>query len=725
MSKDFFLKVKTKGNTNPKNKPRVYFTCHPQDFDRAFEMISTDIFVSHDCAIYYTMDMEAEIPEENREIDLSRMNLFMIPVTFRLLKEPNRAKDLDFQFAKNHHIPVLPIMLEPGIDEIYSKEENFGELQYLTPYEQDITAIAYKDKLKKYLESVLISDETANRIRNVFDAYVFLSYRKIDRGYANKLMQFIHSDPTCQSIAVWYDEFLTPGESFKSNIRKLLADSKLFALLVTPNLPKRLPNGNKNFVIEHEYPDAKASGVKIIPIEMRTTSREELNNEFPEFPGCYHFEDKKDKERFIEVISNLAHTQGENNPEHDYLLGLAYLDGIDVEVNKNRAVSLFESSHQAGFIGATKQLAIMYETGNGVSYNIFKAAEYQLIVLNEARTDYSETHDTRKLIKELVDTAEICLSGKSEKMEPSPGKLFSIKEAIDLYREVVNLQEDLAKDPKAEETEVYSMRKFLSILCNLMHGYRETSEYGDDEVECFRKWAYYASLLGKESKSAEDVFHWRESNRTLLEVLGYNSEDYEKTLIASVNSARSAIDNECGTLDLFREKERVTWIKKKLNELSSDKKDWETIHKQASLMADLAHLNENFGVWIDYEILMDILYYKGVKYYSFLKQYDNVNTWLHACYCSLDEIKTLTQKDYEKCIIPKINHIYSFWLRLTCSGSINSICELLDHLEIDNTKMLVDEILQDLEKHYDRDDQLMRDVLIPGIKKLMNNKLKK
>ena len=64
-------------------------------------------------------------------------------------------------------------MLETGIDEIYSKEENFGELQYLTPYDFDLTAISYEEKLKKYLESVLISDEMAERIRKAFDAYIF------------------------------------------------------------------------------------------------------------------------------------------------------------------------------------------------------------------------------------------------------------------------------------------------------------------------------------------------------------------------------------------------------------------------------------------------------------------------------------------------------------------------------------------------------------------------
>lgn len=35
----------TKGN----GKPRVYFTCHPDDFDRFFEKVCADIFATHDC----------------------------------------------------------------------------------------------------------------------------------------------------------------------------------------------------------------------------------------------------------------------------------------------------------------------------------------------------------------------------------------------------------------------------------------------------------------------------------------------------------------------------------------------------------------------------------------------------------------------------------------------------------------------------------------------------
>ncbi|MBQ9745447.1 MAG: hypothetical protein IJW21_01325, partial [Clostridia bacterium] len=183
---------RTRGGSAPKGKPRVYFTCHPEDFARSFEKICEDIFKTHDCAIYYKEDMASTVPEQDKATDLGQMNLFVMPVTFRLLSQPNAAMDDDFAFAKKENIAVLPIMLETGIDEFYSKPDKFGERQYLNPYSTDMTEISYAEKLKKYLDSVLISDEMAKRIRAAFDAYIFLNYHKKDRRYANELMKIIH-----------------------------------------------------------------------------------------------------------------------------------------------------------------------------------------------------------------------------------------------------------------------------------------------------------------------------------------------------------------------------------------------------------------------------------------------------------------------------------------------------------------------------------------------------
>lgn len=99
--------------------------------------------------------MTAEIPDDEKEVDLGRNNLFAVPVTFKLLTTPNRAKDEDIPYAFKEHIPVLPVMMEPGIDMFYSKPDKFGELQYLNPYSNGLTEISYEEKLIKYLESAL------------------------------------------------------------------------------------------------------------------------------------------------------------------------------------------------------------------------------------------------------------------------------------------------------------------------------------------------------------------------------------------------------------------------------------------------------------------------------------------------------------------------------------------------------------------------------------------
>ena len=88
---------KTRGNSSPERKPRVYFTCHSKDFSLFFEKICQDVFKTHDCAIFYTENMTEEIEEKYKESDLGQMNLFIIPITFKLLSQPNRAMDSDLR----------------------------------------------------------------------------------------------------------------------------------------------------------------------------------------------------------------------------------------------------------------------------------------------------------------------------------------------------------------------------------------------------------------------------------------------------------------------------------------------------------------------------------------------------------------------------------------------------------------------------------------------------
>ncbi len=358
---------KTRGNSSADNKPRVYFTCHPDDLGRYLEEVCKDILDLSNCAVFYTEDMNAPIDDGNTLVTLERMSMFVIPVTYKLLTTPNRTMSFDLNFAKERHIPVLPLLMESGIYEFYKKPGNFGDMQYLKPYGDDTIKIDYKDKLRNYLESVLISDELIQRIRKAFDAYIFLSYRKTDRKYANELMTLIHRNPEFEDIAIWFDEFLTPGESFRESIEKILKDSKLFTLLVTPRLLERQEDGSPNFIMREEYPAARQLGKPILPAEMEKTDEEALKRDYEGIPACSDTSDEEAfKKRLLETLMGIAVSGNNNDPEHNYLIGLAYLKGIDVEVDTGRGVALITRAAKSGLPEAVEKLYLMYKDGDHI-----------------------------------------------------------------------------------------------------------------------------------------------------------------------------------------------------------------------------------------------------------------------------------------------------------------------------------------------------------------------
>lgn len=365
------FKVRTRGDGDPRGKARVYFTCHPADFDKYFDRICSDVLASQDCAIYYTVNMTEPLDEANMEADLGQMNLVLVPVTFRLLTEDSRAMTVDIAYAKEKGIPILPFMMESGIDSFYSRPECFGERQYLSPYSTDTTEISYNDKLKRYLEATLISDEMARRVRAAFDAYIFLSYRKKDRRYANELMRIIHAIPGCRDIAIWYDEFLTPGESFMENISRALSSSRLFTLLVTPSILER-----GNFVMSNEYPAARRLGMEILPAEMVDTDRDSLNESFAEIPRPLHPTDDEFADVLLQTVMRVARSENDADPEHIFLIGLAYLEGIDVEVNRGRGIELITTAAEAGLPEAMEKLYNIYLNTSRADFNIEKAQKW-------------------------------------------------------------------------------------------------------------------------------------------------------------------------------------------------------------------------------------------------------------------------------------------------------------------------------------------------------------
>ena len=504
---------RTKGNASPQGKARVYVTAHPEDLGLYFDKICEDIFKTQDVAIYYTADLSASFDEATADTDLLRMNLFVVPVTYRLLCEDSRAKNFDLPYACAQNIPILPLMMDTGLDEVYASSSVFGTRQYLSPFSSDTSAIGYEEKLGKYLEAVLISDELAERVREAFDAYVFLSYRKKDRRFATELMKLIHANPECRDIAIWYDEFLTPGESFEENIRRALEKSELLALLVTPSVLEE-PDGKPNYVMGVEYPMARAAGLAVLPCEMEATDRDAMCEKFPEIPHCIDARDEASlRENLLaslSAVSAVAKRENDSDPEHIYLIGCAYLDGIDVEVNRARGLALILEAAEAGYHSAMLRAYGIYSEGLGVPIDYEKAAYWAkriipitvehcgeesrpvVIAYNMLATAYSHMGEYREAAKVQETTVLLSRRALGEEHPETIAELGELAEAylsLGEYEKALGIAQEVyalwrkvgGEDDPHVATSLYELAKVHSALGD----YRRALEMGEAAYQAF------------------------------------------------------------------------------------------------------------------------------------------------------------------------------------------------------------------------------------------------
>lgn len=214
----------TRGRVSPNGRQYVYFTCHPDDFDSHFSEIVQIVLKKYDCAVWYNLNQLDDEKEYTHR--LGEMQLFIIPITKNFLTEPCRARNIDLPFALNHFIPVLPLMQTSGLNESF--EKICGDLHYIDKNACDETTLTYEQKIHKFLSMSLISDDLTRKIREAFYARIFLSYRKKDRAFANKLMGLIHDVPFCRDIAIWFDEYLVPGQNFNDAIADAMRNRKSF-----------------------------------------------------------------------------------------------------------------------------------------------------------------------------------------------------------------------------------------------------------------------------------------------------------------------------------------------------------------------------------------------------------------------------------------------------------------------------------------------------------------
>ena len=363
------VEYKTKGGVSPSGKPMVYITAHSCDMPLYFNTVSEMILNSFDCTICYNNDPEEPYRIKDIDVFLMQCRLVVIIVTSKFTDEDSCAYRKIFQMAMDMKKPVLPIMMENGIEQRFN--EKCGNLQILDPFSADVTALSFESKLKKYLDTVLYDQNTAKKVKRAFSAYIFVSYRKKDRAYARKMMKLIHNFDFCRDIALWYDEFLTPGKDFEKSIRSALKKSQVFALAITPNLVCE-----PNYVQQIEYPMAVNLYKKVLPVEMKKTDRNALSIQYPNISEPLSPDNKVQLEKALRQYLSLYIRKSDDSPEHIYLIGLANLMGIDMEINTENAVKMISSAADQLYKPAVKKLAEMFSSGDGVKPDYIRAADY-------------------------------------------------------------------------------------------------------------------------------------------------------------------------------------------------------------------------------------------------------------------------------------------------------------------------------------------------------------
>lgn len=491
------LDYRTREQSDPRGKAKVFFACHTDDFSQAFKLIVDDVLEHANCAVWYETRLadgdDAPLPKEAEKAFsdiLDDMQLVVVAVTTHFLREPCRAREVVLTHALKAHIPVLPIMLERGLE--YEFNERCAPIQVVNRYVDDPTATPYDEVIDTFLSSVIVGDELARRVRDAFDAYVFLSYRKKDRRHAQRLMRLIHENEDFRDIAIWYDEYLVPGEEFDAAIRAAFDKSSIFALAVTPNL---LQQGN--YVMEIEYPlahdrrDAEPKRFDIVPVEMHDpkfndprTDLDQLKKDYKEIPPVRDEQVRVEvNTAFIESLRKVAHKAGDGSPRHRFFIGLAYLNGIDVVPNRKRALELLEGAakpkdpEERPCIEASETLVDMYLTGDGVIASLDSAIQWQSTAVSQWRDEYDRGHDP------------------DEHRGLGTSYFKALMRLSDLYREdeqadeAITVAEDALAfaDELVEEVGVREMDRDMAVILGRLGGlYREKRQLGDAE-RCYRR----------------------------------------------------------------------------------------------------------------------------------------------------------------------------------------------------------------------------------------------
>ncbi len=349
---------------DPRNHPRrIYISCHPEDM-KYFDTIAEQIRqIEPDCVIAFA---SADGDEALRLEELVEFHLTVALVTENWFSEGAHKREFDHLVAS--YKPILPILFKGSLEEPFN--ETTDNLQFLQINDSD-----FSEKMRRTLQDILFDSALLDKVRSVFTHKMFIAYCREDRERVARLIRSIHGVKGGKRVAVWYDKYLPFGKNFEDSIFNELDECDIFGVTLTQNLLNR-----DNYVKEYEYPRALKGDKNFIFFEFDSADKNIIFDE----RGCpdkYCSAAFDDDTAFSNVLGNLIKkTPGKkvqlDSVETDYLLALAYQNGLFVEFDHNYAVQRFRNAANANNADAARNLGNMYYRGIGIARDVEKAIKW-------------------------------------------------------------------------------------------------------------------------------------------------------------------------------------------------------------------------------------------------------------------------------------------------------------------------------------------------------------
>ena len=314
-------------------KPKAYICAHPQDLPQYKKMLADTLQRLLWCEIYTDDELT-----NDRFIHywlLRDMRLFLVPVTRQLLTEKSIAMR-KIRFAREHQIPVIGWLMEDGLEELFLK--CCGPIPYLRREESPDV----------FLKEFRMDRKTVLQIRDAFDGMVFLDAQPCDSRFVRHMQRLIHQCACCDNLG--FSPYPQPKEG------------QIYVLVLTEQMLK-----HPELALQR-YETAKALNLPTIAVTMYALDFERIQ---AVFPWVTQTVDPYDEGELEYVLMDALEQAGirysfEMTEEQMYLLGLAFLNGIDMEMDRSRGIAYIRQAAFAGCDEAKRKLEVLQHLGDGV-----------------------------------------------------------------------------------------------------------------------------------------------------------------------------------------------------------------------------------------------------------------------------------------------------------------------------------------------------------------------